>query len=480
MAVKGPLGFNIKFAFGVGQAAEGLKNAAFGTFLLFYYNQVLGMSGTLAGIAVGTAVIVDAFTDPLAGSLSDHWKSPMGRRHPFMYAAILPLAISFYFLFHPLVQGELALFVWLVVFTNLTRTSMSLYHVPHIALGAEMTDDFSERSEVVGYRTFFGTLGGLLALVVGFGLFFGPTEEFKNGQLNEAAYAPYAACISVLMMITIFWSAWGTRSVIPFLPKAQAAPWISVGGVLRRVMVDVLAALRCGSFRWLFLGILILFIMVGVDGALTIYIYTYFWEMSRNEILALAPAYPLGIMLGAFVAPSMLRRFGKRAGLMFGVASWAGWQIVPIALRLMDLLPENGDDLLIPLLIVMRLIQGAGTVQGSVAFGSMVADTIDEHELETGKRQEGIFFAASSFSGKAASGFGNIVAGFGLDIIDWPRGVQIKTAADVPTETIVDLGLMYGPFVAGFGVVSIWCFTHYALTRERHEEILEELELRRG
>ncbi len=88
--------------------------------------------------------------------------------------------------------------------------------------------------------------------------------------------------------------------------------------------------------------------------------------------------------------------------------------------------------------------------------------------------------AASSFSGKAASGFGNIVAGFGLDIIDWPRGVQIKTAADVPAETIVDLGLMYGPFVAGFGVVSIWCFTKYALTRERHEEILEELELRRG
>jgi GPH family glycoside/pentoside/hexuronide:cation symporter len=69
------LGFNTKLAFGVGQAAEGLKNGAFGTFLIFYYVQVLGMSGTMAGIAVGLALIVDAFTDPLAGSLSDNWRS---------------------------------------------------------------------------------------------------------------------------------------------------------------------------------------------------------------------------------------------------------------------------------------------------------------------------------------------------------------------------------------------------------------------
>ena len=133
----GKLGFNTKLAFGVGQAAEGLKNAAFGTFLIFYYVQVLGMPGTLAGLAVGIALLVDAFTDPLAGSLSDNWRSNYGRRHPFMYASILPLTVSFYFLFHPMVSGDTALFIWLVVFTNAARTSMSLYHVPHIALGAD-------------------------------------------------------------------------------------------------------------------------------------------------------------------------------------------------------------------------------------------------------------------------------------------------------------------------------------------------------
>lgn len=480
MAMPGPLGFRLKLAFGLGQAAEGLKNGAFGTFLLFYYNQVLGLPGTLAGIAVGTALIVDAFTDPLAGSLSDHWHSRLGRRHPFMYASILPLAVTFYFLFHPLVTSEFGLFVWLVVFSNLSRTAMTLYHVPHLALGAEMTDDFAERSSVVGFRQFFATFGALAATVIGFWIFFVPTPEFPNGQLNESAYAPFAAALALLMVVTIFWSAWGTRAVIPYLPKPPPDEGLSVLGIVKRTLTDVVAAMRCGSFRWLFVGVLIVFVMVGVDGALNIYIYTYFWELGHHEIVALAPAYPIGVMLGAILAPKLLRRFGKKAGVIFGTASWAGWQILPIVLRLLDLFPENGDALLVPLLIAIRVVQGASTVQANVAFGSMVADTIDEHELSTGKRQEGIFFASSSFAAKAASGMGNIIAGFALDLIDWPRGRHIKSAADVPVEAIVDLGMLYGPYVAGCGIFSVFCYTRYRLTRERHEEILKALYARRG
>ncbi len=479
MAIKGPLGFRLKFAYGIGQAGEGLKNAAFGTFLLFYYNQVLGLPGTMAGIAVGTAVIVDAFTDPLAGSLSDHWNSKLGRRHPFMYASIIPLCISFYFLFNPMVESQWALFVWLVVFTNLARTSMSLYHVPHIALGAELSDDFRERSSVVGYRTFLGTFGGLVAVFGGFQLFFAASPEFANGQLNEAAYAPYALFVSVLMAITIFWSAWGTRSVIPFLPKVKASKRLSVADIIVRVLTDIKAAMRCGSFRWLFSGVLVVFIMVGVDGALNIYVYTYFWELTPSNIAFLFLGYPIGVMLGAFIAPMMHDRFGKKAGLIFGTGSWAFWQILPILLRLSDNFPENGSDLLLPLLILIRLIQGASTVQANVAYSSMVADVVDEHELETEQRQEGIFFAAVSFSAKAASGMGNIVAGFGLDIINWPRGVDVKTAADVPAETLMHLGILYGPIVAGFGIVSVLCYLPYSLTRQRHAEILETLEQRR-
>ena len=75
------LTFNTKFAYGIGQLAEGLKNSALGTFVLFYYNQVLGLPGTLAGLALAIALVFDAFTDPLAGSISDNWQGKNGRRH---------------------------------------------------------------------------------------------------------------------------------------------------------------------------------------------------------------------------------------------------------------------------------------------------------------------------------------------------------------------------------------------------------------
>src|SRR5690606_25534657 len=126
-------------AYGVGQVAEGAKNTAFDLFLFFYYNQVLGLSGTLSGAAMLIALAVDAATDPLVGSLSDSLRSRWGRRHPFLYASALPLGCSFALLFRPPEGlGQLGLFGWLTLFAVATRVSMTLYFVPHLALGAEL------------------------------------------------------------------------------------------------------------------------------------------------------------------------------------------------------------------------------------------------------------------------------------------------------------------------------------------------------
>jgi Na+/melibiose symporter-like transporter len=478
MGVGGRLSFRRKFAFGVGQAAEGIQNAALGTFLMFYYNQVLGVSAGMASLAIGVAVIIDAITDPLAGSLSDAWHSKHGRRHPFMYASALPLAICFFLLFNPMVEGEFALAVWLAVFANLTRTSMTLYHVPHLALGAEMSQDFDERSSLVAFRQFFATFGAMATQLIGFFVFFVATAEYPKGQLNPDAYPPFAALFAVLIFVTIIWSAWDTRQVIPFLPQAAAAARLNVIAVFVRLGHDIVSALQNHSFRWLFIGVLIVFVMVGVDGALNLYMNTYFWELTGPQIGLLTPAYAFGLMFGAMAAPWFSGRFGKRFAVMFGTSCWASLQIIPVVLRLLDLFPENGDGWLVPVLFVLRVIQGAGTVQANVAFGSAVADIADEHELRTGRRQEGIFFAASSFSAKCASGFGSIGAGLGLMAIGWPTGSHI-TVADIPEQTLMELGILYGPIVAGCAVISVWCYSHYGLTRERHAEILAELLARR-
>ncbi len=469
--------FNTKFAYGVGQVAEGLKNSALGMFVLFYYNQVLGLPATLAGLALFIALLFDAVTDPLAGSLSDNWQSRLGRRHPFMYASALPLAVMFFLLFMPPQgMGTWGLFTWLTVFIVLTRAAMTLYHVPHIALGAELSEDYEERTKIVAIRYFLSFVGWLLAYYLGFGWFFADSEEFPRGQFNTAAYGPFAAWVSVLMFITILWSAVGTHHRIPYLPvNPPSSEVMSFGRVIMRTFREIAEALKNRDFMWTFSGTLLIFIMVGVDNGLNLYMFEYFWELSSDDKLMLMLLYPGGIMAGTLLTPYLHRYFNKRHGITLGITGWSLCQILPIFLRFFGWFPENGSAELATTLTAIKFVQGVAAAQSLVSFQSMIADIADEHELRHGKRQEGIFFAAGSFAAKATSGLGSFAAGIALDLIDWPRGEHIQTAADVPVETLANLGLTYGPIVSGFAVISVLFVVQCKMTRQQHEETTRRL-----
>lgn len=476
------LTFNTKFAYGVGQFAEGLKNSALNTFVLFYYNQVLGLSGTLAGLAVAIALIFDAVTDPLAGSISDNWRGRLGRRHPFMYASAIPLGIFFYLLFAPPVgMSELGLFFWLTVTIVLTRGSMTLYHVPHIALGAELSTDYQERSQIVSIRYVLSFVGFFVCYGLGFAWFFRDTPEFPNGQFNTAAYEPFALTLSLLMVLTIFWSAWGTRHRIPYLPKASGEyAQLSAIGFLKRTLTETWGALKNRSFVWLFMGAMVIFIMVGVDSALSLYMFEFFWELDSQGKLFVLLVYPVGIMLGSIISPITHRFINKRTGVIIGCLGWAVFQVVPVVLRFQGWFPENGTESLVFTLFSLKFVQGLFAAQSLVSFNSMLADIADEHELATGKRQEGIFFAAASFATKTTTGVGSFVAGVGLDLINWPRGAHIQSAADIPPDTLVWLGLIFGPIVAGFAVFNVMFNLQCKMTRQGHEETVRRLAVLRA
>lgn len=478
--------FNVKFTYGVGQAGEGMFGIALGFFLLFYYSQILGLSPGLAGSAIGIAVMVDAASDVIAGSVSDHWRGKLGRRHPFMYASFLPLSLAFFLLFFPLVESETGLFIWLAVFTNIARTMMSLYHVPHIALGAEITTDVDDRSVLVAYRQFFSQIGALTALVLFF-LIFSPMMG-DGGRFSPEAYKPWALCVAGLMAVTIFWSAWGTRSVIPYLPQMPSDTKVSIWSAFLRLFVDFKEVASNRNFRFLFTGVLVVYIMVGVTATLDLYMISYFWELDDTIVLPVLTAFAVGNAAGTVISVHLFSAFGKKACLIAGALAWAFFQTLPVVLRLLGWFPENADtialattelNLVMVLLVMIKLLQGFVTAQANVGYGSMMADVCDEHEYLTGRRQEGAFFAAVSFSAKATSGFGAVIAGLGLEFINWPIGNEIRTAADVPAQTIIDLGLFYGPFVAGLGFISVWFYTQYRLTPTRHAEMLQEMQQRR-
>ncbi len=454
-----------------GQVAEGLFGATITVFLLFYYNQVLGLSGSLCGLALLIALCFDAITDPMVGSLSDGWHSRLGRRHPFMYLSAIPLALSFFGLFNPPVEGEFALFCWLAVFAVLARGTMTLFHIPHLALVAEITPNFDARTRLVAWRQAFGSLGMLIAYGVGFGIYFKASESFANGQLNPAAYLPFSAVLAVIMALVILLSTHGTRALIPFLPRPSQKRKFA----LLDVIDDVRVAGANLSFRWLVLGFIIVLGTAGVAGALSLHVKTFFWQLTPRELSILFGVSAFSTLIGYAIATPVTRLLDKRGALMIGAAGWGVVQIGLIGLKLYGWFPEPGT-LALGCLIAGALIQAVFGAQVFVATASMLADITDQHLLASGKQQAGIFFGAFSFSTKAAQGLGVAVGGIILDLVDWPVGKGIRTAADIPPDTLVHLAVAFGPVLAMMMIPAIWCVSRYTLTREAHARIRAELD----
>ena len=260
-----PLSRKTKFAYGVGQIAETVKSTGFNIFLFFFFTQVLGLSGSLAGLAVMIALVFDAVTDPLAGYISDHSRSRFGRRHPFMLAAALPLGIAWYFLFTPPDGlGQTGLSLWLTGFAVLVRGAITLYYVPYLGLGAELTLDYHERTSVAAWRGFCGVSGAAVVVLLGVPLFFPETATFENGLLNPAGYPLVALFGALLMAASILLSAWGTRGQISALPTNN-----STQNPLS-LRENLFSIWRNSSFRALFLGTLLVAISIGITQTLSL------------------------------------------------------------------------------------------------------------------------------------------------------------------------------------------------------------------
>lgn len=328
--------------------AEGLANEAFAFFLFFYYTAVLGLSGALAGEAILIALLFDAVTDPLVGVASDRLSSRLGRRHPFLYAAALPVGIFFFLVFAPPAGlSQLELFAWLVSFAVLTRSSMTLFHVPHLALGAELSEDYEERTSIVTLQFLFTRTGHAIAGALAFLVFFRPTAEYHEGRFNPAAYPSLALTLSLLMVVTILISAWKTQARAPHLP--QPDPDARKRDLLVGILGDSRDVLRNPSFRALVLGLTLTFTAWGITTALGLHLATYFWFVSNEELVIWGIAMGTGIFWGLPVWHRVANRLDKKPTFIWGLAVFTAFTALPPLLLLAELWPARSSALHVPL-----------------------------------------------------------------------------------------------------------------------------------
>lgn len=470
------IGIFTRLAYGFGSVAYGVKDNGFNYFLLLFYSQVIGLHHQLVGIAVLIALIVDAISDPIIGYWSDNFRSKWGRRHPFLYISAIPVSLSFYLLWTPPDgMSQMQLFLYLLTLAILIRTFITFYETPSAALGFEMTSNYTERSTLISFRYFFGWVGGTAMTVLMFSVVFiaMATPEIRDGRFNPASYQFYGALSGLLIFLSIMISAVGTHSQIPYLLKPT--------GPMKRPVSQILTEIRIMLWERNFLALFIAAIFgamaTGFTTALSFIFYTYFWDFSSAQIGLLTLGVFGSAIIGATLAPVVTRRMGKKpAAMIIGLIAFLGSPL-PIVLRLLGLLPDNGDPIVFWFVFFTVLIDVGLIICFQILTTSMMADLVEQHEIRTHQRAEGVFASSKTFIRKLVQGVGMISATTVLTLAEFPTGAA---PGDVSAETLYRLGLYYVPVLLSIWMVMMLIMNFYTLKREDHERNVEELARRKA
>ena len=461
-------GLKTQLTYGFGAVAYGIKDNGFGYFLLLFYGTVVGLEPGLVGTAIFIALIFDAISDPIIGYWSDNTRSRWGRRHPFMYAAALPVAISYWLLWNPPDWGQTGLFVYLLGLAVLIRTFITLYETPSSALMPELSTDYAERTTIQAWRQFFGWSGGNFMSVLMFGLLLVPTAQYSVGTLNREGYETYGVISSILIFMAILVSALGTHSRIP---RLSVPPKRDHRG-LTAIFKELFQTLAERSFLALFAASLFGAMATGLAGAMSYILLTYFWGLSSYQIFIYTSLVFLSAGIGLGVAPWFVKRWGKKAAAIRLGALAVSVAPAPVLLRLLGLMPDNGDPILFPLLAIINTIDLGLIIACQAVLYSMVADLVEQNELRTGKRSEGVFFAAITFIRKTNQGLGAFAAGIILSLIAFPQGAAPD---QVSADTIRSLGLWHAPSLLILWSLMLFCVSRYQLSKDDHESNLQKL-----
>jgi Na+/melibiose symporter-like transporter len=210
----------------------------------------------------------------------------------------------------------------------------------------------------------------------------------------------------------------------------------------------------------------------GVMGGLEIYMGLYFWKLSQSELAILATMSVVGGFLGVIAGPLIGRYLGKKWGLIWVFIAMVIIHVAPIVLRLTGLAPENGTNALFALIFGQTLfnaiLESAVTVLGIAIF----ADIVEDVEVQTGRRSEGLLMSASSLMRKMVSGGGILISTMLLTITHFPVGMAPEK---IPDAVLRNLGMAYVPTIVILNGIAIGLLCFFSIDRNRHEENLRKL-----
>ena len=456
-------------AFASSGAAGGMVSNGIAYFLLIYYSQVVGLDPALAGFALLLALVFDAVSDPLVGRWSDRVRTRLGRRHPFLYAAVVPVAVCYYCLWVPPELSEAGTFAWLLAFTIGLRLSLTMHSVPFNALLPELAPDYDERTRLMNYSVSAAWFFGTLISVAMYAWWLADTPEYPDGAgvLRREGYEDAGLVAAIAICVCYAVAAAATHRHIPALARPPRR-----GPARTRPLAEIVTTLRDRNLVVLVASAMLGAAAGGTSSALWAYMQPWFWGLDSDGIRTILAAQLLAPPIAIALLPRVIRGSDKKARLI-QLSVLAIFVVCgPVFLELVGAFPPGDHPFRFPLLVVLGVAQVVLAVMTSALGASMLADVVDARAVAVGRREEGLVMATLSFVGKVAGGMGVWMGGLVLTVIDFPTAGEIAT---LDREMTARLGWWYAPLLTFLYVASVGALRFYRLSRGEHLEHLTAL-----
>lgn len=433
------LAFGLKIGYGIGDIGSNIFIVTSGLFLLFFLTNILGVKPALAGLVLLFPKLWDVISDPIMGGISDITRSRMGRRRPYLLAASIPFGIIFFLMFlTPHYNSELAKALYVGLMFAIGCTVFTVFNVPYSSMVAEMSDDYNERMSITSFRMIGSSIGVLLA-----GGLAMPLVEMGGG--GEAGFRFMGIVLGSMITVFCLISFFGTR-------KAKTLPVIDERPPFSE---QVKIAFRNTPFKMLMMMYTFQSLGIGVLMAGLIYYVKYVMDLPET---AMGIVFPILIVTAIIFIPVWLKigvKIGKIKAYTIGLSI--------LSVMLFSLFFTKSSQL--NLFYVQIFLLGIGFSSFQLFPFSMLPDTIEFDELQSGMRREGIFSGIWSSAQKTAYSVGPSIVGITLSMSGFVNSsVQ-------PESVEVGIRIIFCLFTALMILISLLPFYKYDLTEERFEEI---------
>ncbi|MBC7484255.1 MAG: MFS transporter, partial [Rhizobacter sp.] len=461
-----PTSWSSLLLYGSGEGANSLVMNGLAGFAMLYYTEALGLSPALAGLALSLSVFWEGLTEPAMGHISDRTRSRFGNRHPWMLVGGLMMALCFYLVWavpEPMRASQNLLFGYLLTVNLLLRTGLTMFFIPYVALGFEVSPSYDGRSRLQGVRQICNMAANFAGPALAWSVFFrdtaGPTGPVL-GTSNPANFALMGATFSIAILVLVAVTLLGTRHA---LRDTRALP-PSGDGALRHFLIELKTTVLDHNAVWLFGFTFLVCAGMVLVSSLQMYVYVYFMSFTPEQKSLAHGSTMIGMACGAALSMWAAQRFDKKGTVLLG----AGISVAANALLGLIFLPgwvSTGGTGSVVIFVVLHAAYWFGNGLVLPVATAMVGDAAELRRVRTGRNHDGGYAAVFSLALRLAVAASFAASGYILTLIGFEA--QTGGGARPAAEVIWRLGavtLLSGPVLC---VAAMLVVMRYPLTRQR-------------